>query len=83
MSKARWQLLEWYRGCPIECRKDLQRRGYTSIYHNWYHDGKIGNYIHDSLTNAYRHIDKLHKDLGDRVQLTEAEYQQFVEDNPQ
>ena len=80
-KKVAWQLVEWYRGCPIEHRPGLLQRGYTSIYHNWYHKGDIGNFIHGSLENARKHIDKLHKDLGDRVAVTEEEYQAFISDD--
>lgn len=67
ISKQKWQLLEWYRGCPIGYREGMQRRGFLSIYHNLYHDGKIGCFVHHTLETAKRHIDTLHKHLGDGV----------------
>lgn len=74
-----WQLLEWYRGCPILHRPGLQRRGYLSVYHNHYRDdGEIGSYVHHSEATAKRHIDKLHKDLGQRVELTPAEFDAYM-----
>lgn len=78
-NKVPWQLYEWYKGCPIEFREGLQRRGWVTTYHNWYNDdGKIGDFIHHSLENARKHIDKLHKDLGDRIALTEEEWKDFI-----
>lgn len=79
MSKE-WQLHSWYRGCPIEYRPGMQRRGFLSVYHNYYGAGDIGTFVHHSEATAKRHIDKLHKDLGDQVMLSEAEYQQWLID---
>jgi len=79
MSKPQWELAEWYRGCVIEQRAGMQRRGYLSIYHNWYReDGRVGSFVHHSLANARAHIDKLHRHLGDRIAVTEKEYQEYI-----
>lgn len=79
-GKQEWQLLEWYRGCPIEYRPGMQRRGYLSIYHNWYReDGKVGSFVHHSLETAHKHIDKLHKGLGNKIALTKSEYAAYCE----
>ena len=74
MAKTEWQFHSMYRGCRIEHRPGHQRRGWCSTYHNWYNpNGRIGSYIHHSLENARSHIDKLHKDLGDKIALKEGE----------
>lgn len=78
-GKQEWQLLEWYRGCPIEHRPGMQRRGYLSIYHNWYRDdGKIGSFVHHTLDAAHKHIDKLSAAFGERITLTEDEYNEYI-----
>lgn len=78
-NKIEWELLEWYKGCVIEYRPGMQRRGYASIYHNGYSDDNhLGTFIHHSLENAHKHIDKLHKDLGDKISITEKEYRDYI-----
>lgn len=78
LKDRKWKLLEWYRGCPIEYRPNMQRRGFLSIYHNHYHDGRIGSFVHHSLETARKHIDRLYEDLGDRIGLTEDEYREWT-----
>lgn len=77
-DEPQWQLLEWYRGCPIEHRPGMQRRGFLSIYHNPYRDRRIGSFVHHSLAAAHAHIDKLHKAGGVQVELTEQEYKTYA-----
>ena len=80
MSKQ-WQYHSHYKGVVIEYRPGMQRRGWCSIYHNWYANGEIGHpFVHHSLENAHRHIDKLHKDLGDRIAVTMDEYREWASD---
>jgi len=74
-----WQYHSHYKGVVIEHRPGMQRRGFCSIYHNWYNpDGKIGIFTHHSLDNAHAHIDKLYKDLGEKIGVTMEEYEKFV-----
>lgn len=79
MVKEPWVLHSRYQGCVIEWRPNHLRRGYRSIYHNWYRDdGRVSSFVHHSLRNARAHIDKLHKDLGDRIAVSEEEYRAYV-----
>lgn len=69
MTKKKWIFHSKYKGCVIEYREGMQRRGWISRYKNWYHDGREGCFVHHSLENARKHIDKLYKDLGDRIAI--------------
>lgn len=78
MAKQQWQLYEWYRGCPIEHRPGLKRRGWATTYRNCYADDRhVGSFVHHSLENARAHIDKLHNDLGDQVTITQEEFDDY------
>ena len=73
-ENPQWQLLEWYRGCPIEHRPGMQRRGYRLVYHN---DAGIITMVHYTADKCRNQCDRLHKSLGAQVELTEKEYEAF------
>ena len=77
-KKPDWTYHSHYRGVVIEHRPGMQKRGFCSIYHNGYAGWTMGIFTHHSLENAHKHIDKLCKDLGERVQVTMEEYKKFA-----
>jgi hypothetical protein len=74
MAKDKWIFHSSYKGCVIESRPGLLRRGWRSIYHNWHYDGRVSSFVHHSLENAQAHIDKLHRDLGDGIAISDGDY---------
>lgn len=74
MNKSQWQLLEWYRGCPIEHRPGMQRRGYRLVYHN---SVGIITMVHYTADKCRHQCDRLHSRLGGQVEVPEQAYSEW------
>lgn len=66
MAKQEWQYHSTYRGCLIEHRPEMQRRGWLVRYKT---DTKTASMVHYTLEKCREHVDRLHKRYGDKIKL--------------